>query len=239
MGQNMADFLLRCFDQMESKPHFFGPFDFLCVFAAFPPHYFLLPSLWLLGTFVLRPVISQYIYISLRQCLQIVFFFFFYFLKSRWYFVSWLRCLSSAVCLLAMFVGRASPSGASISPLVATAKGGKFSVEELYGFNKKPKVTKGDSRKAENGHGKKEMKSKEIKERKESILAAQILEAARKLMERRRLEIYLRECDVMMEHNNMPYRWAEKQLNEAQTAPNISDGLNRDTNAHIFYCCSS
>lgn len=105
-----------------------------------------------------------------------------------------------------MFVGRASPSGAAISPLGATAKGGKFSVEELYGFNKKAKASKGNSGNAEKGHGKKETKSNEIKEREESILAAQILEAARRLMERRRLEIYLKECDVIMEHNNMPYR---------------------------------
>lgn len=111
-----------------------------------------------------------------------------------------------AVSPSAMFVGRASPSGAAISPLAATAKGGKFSVEELYGFNKKVKMSKGNSAKAERDHGQKETKSKEIKEREESILAAQILEAARRLMERRRLEIYLKECDVMMEHKNMPYR---------------------------------
>lgn len=104
-----------------------------------------------------------------------------------------------------MFAGRASPSGAAIGPLAAAAKGGKFSVEELYGFNKKPKVSK-FSGSADDGHGKREMKGKEIKEREEPILAAQILEAASRFMERRRLEIYLKECDVIMEHNNMSYR---------------------------------
>lgn len=74
-------------------------------------------------------------------------------------------------------------------------------MEELYGFNKKPKVNRGNSGKSEKGDGK-----KEAKEREESVLASQILEAARRLMERRRLEIYLKECDVTMEQSNMPYR---------------------------------
>lgn len=74
-------------------------------------------------------------------------------------------------------------------------------MEELYGFNKKPKVNKGNSGKSEKGEGKKETKDKE-----ESVLASQILEAARRLMERRRLEIYLKECDVIMEQSSMPYR---------------------------------
>lgn len=74
-------------------------------------------------------------------------------------------------------------------------------MEELYGFNKKPKVNRGNSGKAERGDGRKETKEKE-----ESVLASQILEAARRLMERRRLEIYLKECDVTMETSNMPYR---------------------------------
>lgn len=189
-----------CFDQMTSKHHFFSPFSFLRGFAAFPPRHFLLPPIWLLGTIVFRPALSQ-----LRlKCLQIVSYFF---KKPCWYFVSWPLVLRLAVCLVAMFVGRASPSGAAISPLAATAKGGKFSVEELYGFNKKAKASKGNSGNAEKGHGNKETKSNVITEREEAILAAQILEAARRLMERRRLEIYLKECDVIMEHNNMPYRW--------------------------------
>ena len=77
-------------------------------------------------------------------------------------------------------------------------------MEELYGFNKKPKVNRGNSGKPEKSDGKKD--EKDGKEKEESTLAAQILEAARRLMERRRLEIYLKECDVTMETNSMPYR---------------------------------
>lgn len=102
----------------------------------------------------------------------------------------------------AMFAGRASVGGAAGPPVAAAGgKGGKFSVEELYGFNKKPKVNRGNSGKQERGDGRKETKEKE-----ESLLAAQILDAARQLMETRRLEIYLKECDVTMEHSSMPYR---------------------------------
>ncbi|XP_059210887.1 voltage-gated potassium channel subunit beta-3-like isoform X1 [Centropristis striata] len=99
-----------------------------------------------------------------------------------------------------MFAGRATAVGPAVGS-AAGGKGGKFSVEELYGFNKKPKVNRGNSGKPEKTDGKKEVKEKE-----ESALASQILEAARRLMERRRLEIYLKECDVIMEQNNMPYR---------------------------------
>lgn len=87
-----------------------------------------------------------------------------------------------------MFVGP-SPGG----------KGGKFSVEELYGFTKKPKVNRANYGIKEKGDSRKETKE-------ESLLASQILEAARRLMERRRLEIYLKECDVTMEQSSMPYR---------------------------------
>ncbi|XP_068443716.1 voltage-gated potassium channel subunit beta-2-like [Clinocottus analis] len=100
-----------------------------------------------------------------------------------------------------MFAGRVSAMGAAVGSAAAGGKGGKFSVEELYGFNKKPKVNRGNPGKPEKTDGKKEMKEKE-----ESVLASQILEAARRLMERRRLEIYLKECDVTMEQSNMPYR---------------------------------
>ncbi|XP_041840530.1 voltage-gated potassium channel subunit beta-2-like isoform X2 [Melanotaenia boesemani] len=101
-----------------------------------------------------------------------------------------------------MFAGRASASGAAgPSAGVGGGKGGKFSMEELYGFTKKPKVTRGNSGKQEKSDGKKEGKEKE-----DSMLASQILEAARRLMERRRLEIYLKECDVTMEEGTMPYR---------------------------------
>ncbi|XP_037335136.1 voltage-gated potassium channel subunit beta-2 [Pungitius pungitius] len=98
-----------------------------------------------------------------------------------------------------MFAGRVPATGAGGS---ASAGGkGKFSVEELYGFNKKPKGSRGNSGKPDKSDGKKESKEKE-----ESVLASQILEAARRLMERRRLEVYLKECDVTMTQTSMPYR---------------------------------
>ncbi|XP_067436167.1 voltage-gated potassium channel subunit beta-3-like [Thunnus thynnus] len=100
-----------------------------------------------------------------------------------------------------MFAGRASVGGAAGPSAAVGGKGGKFSVEELYGFNKKMKVNRRDSTKQERGEGRKEMKDKE-----ESLLAAQILDAARKLMETRRLEMYLKECDITMQHSSMPYR---------------------------------
>lgn len=99
-----------------------------------------------------------------------------------------------------MFAGRASAAAAGPSAAVA-GKAGKFSVEELYGFSKKPKVNRGTSGKPEKTEGKKDVKEKE-----ETALASQILEAARRLMERRRLEIYLKECDITMEQKDMPYR---------------------------------
>lgn len=96
-----------------------------------------------------------------------------------------------------MFAGRAAAG-----PSAAVAgKAGKFSVEELYGFTKKPKVNRATSGKPEKTDGKKDVKEKE-----ESALASQILEAARRLMERRRLEVYLKECDITMEQGDMPYR---------------------------------
>ncbi|XP_044197631.1 voltage-gated potassium channel subunit beta-3-like isoform X1 [Thunnus albacares] len=100
-----------------------------------------------------------------------------------------------------MFAGRVSVGGAAGPSAAVGGKGGKFSVEELYGFNKKMKVNRRDSTKQERSEGRKEMKDKE-----ESLLAAQILDAARKLMETRRLEIYLKECDITMQHSSMPYR---------------------------------
>ncbi|KAM7366713.1 hypothetical protein PAMP_016126 [Pampus punctatissimus] len=100
-----------------------------------------------------------------------------------------------------MFAGRASVSGAAGPSVAVGGKGGKFSVEELYGFNKKPKVNKGNSGKQERCDTRKETKKKE-----ESLQAAQILDAAQRLMEARRLEMYLRECDLTVEHSSMPYR---------------------------------
>nr|XP_043876597.1 voltage-gated potassium channel subunit beta-2-like isoform X2 [Solea senegalensis] len=100
-----------------------------------------------------------------------------------------------------MFAGRASAAGAAVGPMVA-GKGGKFSVEELYGFTKKPKVKKGNSGKTDQGDDGK----KGAKEREESALASQILVAARRLMERRRLESFLQVCGVAMEQSHMTYR---------------------------------
>ncbi|KAJ3580562.1 hypothetical protein NHX12_034375 [Muraenolepis orangiensis] len=102
-------------------------------------------------------------------------------------------------------------------------KGGKFSVEDLYGFSKKPKKVVSSSssssteaatsssgatpanagaRSQARGHGQR---------RESEALASQILEAANKLVERRRLELYLRECclslaDSEAERTTMTYR---------------------------------
>lgn len=100
-----------------------------------------------------------------------------------------------------MFAGRASVGGAAGPSAAVGGKGGKFSVEELYGFNKKVKVTRRDSGRQERSDGRKETKDKE-----DSTLAAQILDAARRLMETRRLEIYLKECGITMQTSSMPYR---------------------------------
>ncbi|KAK6466463.1 homeobox protein Hox-D9-like [Huso huso] len=88
-------------------------------------------------------------------------------------------------------------------------KGGKFSVEELveelYGIsnNKRPKpapatlLKTGTSKTRDSGS--------------KGELTSQILEAARKLMDKRRTERYLRECGVsptegVAERTGMPYR---------------------------------
>ncbi|KAJ8387418.1 hypothetical protein AAFF_G00156560 [Aldrovandia affinis] len=87
-----------------------------------------------------------------------------------------------------MFAGRAA--GASVA-----GKGGKYTVEELYGFNKKPKTSGsvlaklGTRGRAGQGQGPKD---------ESGALASQILEAARRLMERRRLDLYLRECGLSL-----------------------------------------
>ncbi|XP_054608694.1 voltage-gated potassium channel subunit beta-2-like isoform X2 [Dunckerocampus dactyliophorus] len=100
----------------------------------------------------------------------------------------------------AMFAGRASVAGVAVGSC-SGAKGAKFSVEELYGFTKKPKVTRGHCGKADKADSR-----KESKEKGESVLASHILEAARRVMEQRRLEMYLKECDVTMEESGMAYR---------------------------------
>lgn len=94
-------------------------------------------------------------------------------------------------------------------------KGGKYSVEDLYGISKKPKastssgsiVAKAGTRSSKNSEQKTESEA----------LASQILEAAHRLVERRRLELYLRECGLSLaeceaERSAMPYRYEEKTL---------------------------
>ncbi|KAI7812394.1 putative voltage-gated potassium channel subunit beta-2-like [Triplophysa rosa] len=88
-------------------------------------------------------------------------------------------------------------------------KGGKFLVEDLYGINKKPKPSSGaggmaGSRGLAQGRGKGQKGETDA-------LASQILEAAHRLVERRRLERYLRECglsinDCQSERQAMLYR---------------------------------
>ncbi|XP_073717034.1 voltage-gated potassium channel subunit beta-2 isoform X3 [Misgurnus anguillicaudatus] len=88
-------------------------------------------------------------------------------------------------------------------------KGGKFSVEDLYGINKKPKASSGaggnfGNRGVVQGRGK-------AQKQETDALASQILEAAHRLVERRRLELYLREYglsinDCQSEKQAMLYR---------------------------------
>uniref|UniRef100_A0A8D3EFY9 Voltage-gated potassium channel subunit beta-1 n=1 Tax=Scophthalmus maximus TaxID=52904 RepID=A0A8D3EFY9_SCOMX len=88
-------------------------------------------------------------------------------------------------------------------------KGGKYSVEDLYGISKKPKASSSSgSIVAKSGA----RSSKTSEPRTESeALASQILEAAHRLVERRRLELYLRECGLSLaeceaERSAMTYR---------------------------------
>ncbi|XP_026115718.1 voltage-gated potassium channel subunit beta-2 isoform X1 [Carassius auratus] len=89
------------------------------------------------------------------------------------------------------------------------AKGGKFSVEDLYGISKKPKASSVPSSSA-GAKGPVQGRGKGQKGEKDA-LASQILEAAHRLVERRRLELYLRECglsinDCQSERQAMLYR---------------------------------
>lgn len=89
------------------------------------------------------------------------------------------------------------------------AKGGKFSVEDLYGISKKPKASLGPASSA-GAKGAVQGRGKGQK-RETDALASQILEAAHRLVERRRLELYLRECglsinDCQSERQAMLYR---------------------------------
>uniref|UniRef100_A0A7N6FJ67 Voltage-gated potassium channel subunit beta-1 n=1 Tax=Anabas testudineus TaxID=64144 RepID=A0A7N6FJ67_ANATE len=99
-----------------------------------------------------------------------------------------------------MFASRGASGG---------GKGGKYSVEDLYGISKKPKASSSSgSIVAKSGA----RSSKTPEQRTESeALASQILEAAHRLVERRRLELYLRECGLSLaeceaERSAMTYR---------------------------------
>ncbi|XP_076019176.1 voltage-gated potassium channel subunit beta-2-like [Genypterus blacodes] len=98
-----------------------------------------------------------------------------------------------------MFAGRVSAVAGTGPSAGSGGKGGKISVEELYGFNKKPKVNRGNCGKMEKGRN-------GAKEREELARGGDIMEAAKRLMERRRLEVFLRECDVIIQKNHMSYR---------------------------------
>ncbi|KAJ0061956.1 hypothetical protein NL108_014702, partial [Boleophthalmus pectinirostris] len=72
-------------------------------------------------------------------------------------------------------------------------KGGKYSVEDLYGISKKPKASSSSGSIVAKARS-----SKPQEHRHEEALASQILEAAHRLVERRRLELYLRECGLSL-----------------------------------------
>uniref|UniRef100_A0A8C2ZID2 Voltage-gated potassium channel subunit beta-1 n=1 Tax=Cyclopterus lumpus TaxID=8103 RepID=A0A8C2ZID2_CYCLU len=75
-------------------------------------------------------------------------------------------------------------------------KGGKYSVEDLYGISKKPKASS-SSGSIVAKTGARSSKTPDQKTESEA-LASQILEAAHRLVERRRLELYLRECGLSL-----------------------------------------
>nr|ARD05929.1 Voltage-gated potassium channel subunit beta-3 [Polyodon spathula] len=82
------------------------------------------------------------------------------------------------------------------------AKGGKFSVEELYGIsnNKRPKPVPATL-----------LKTSKTRDTGKGELTREILEAARKLMDKRQTQRYLRECGISLtegvaESTGMPYR---------------------------------
>ncbi|XP_029526289.1 voltage-gated potassium channel subunit beta-2-like [Oncorhynchus nerka] len=84
-------------------------------------------------------------------------------------------------------------------------KGGKFSVEDLYGISKKPKSS------SSAGGTTAKRGSRRAQQRSESEMATQILEAAHRLVEKRSLELYLRECAISLtdceaERSAMIYR---------------------------------
>ncbi|XP_037397002.1 voltage-gated potassium channel subunit beta-1-like isoform X2 [Pygocentrus nattereri] len=116
-----------------------------------------------------------------------------------------------------MFVGRA---GTAMTPgLGAGPKGAKLTVNDLYGFNsRKPKplgvaeVFGRYTSRPRDAQGQGQAPSQaQGQQGCRDDLSSQILEAARRLMEKRRLELYLRECDLSVKDStahltNMPYR---------------------------------
>ncbi|CAL8237293.1 unnamed protein product, partial [Arctogadus glacialis] len=93
-------------------------------------------------------------------------------------------------------------------------KAGKFSVEDFYGMGKKPKAASSSSSSSgpvvAKAVARSQVRSQGPRTESET-LASQILEAAHKLLERRRLELYLRECclslaDCEAERTAMIYR---------------------------------
>ncbi|KAF7666332.1 hypothetical protein LDENG_00109950 [Lucifuga dentata] len=75
-------------------------------------------------------------------------------------------------------------------------KGGKFSVEDIYGISKKPKASSSSGSTVAKT-GSRSNKSQDQRTESEA-LASQILEAAHRMVERRRLELYLRECGLSL-----------------------------------------
>ncbi|XP_066526804.1 voltage-gated potassium channel subunit beta-2-like [Hoplias malabaricus] len=105
-----------------------------------------------------------------------------------------------------MFAGRAGAAGLGAGP-----KGSKFTVNDLYGFNSRKMKGSG----VVEVLGRFGARSRDVQGQGQSGCrddpSAQILEAARRLMERRRLELYLRECDLSIKDSTasltcMPYR---------------------------------
>ncbi|XP_061659482.1 voltage-gated potassium channel subunit beta-2 isoform X2 [Syngnathoides biaculeatus] len=77
-------------------------------------------------------------------------------------------------------------------------KGGKYSVEDLYGISKKPKASSSSGSIVAKAGTARSSKTSPDQKTESEALASQILEAARRLVERRRLELYLRECGLSL-----------------------------------------
>ncbi|XP_057676676.1 voltage-gated potassium channel subunit beta-2 isoform X2 [Corythoichthys intestinalis] len=90
-------------------------------------------------------------------------------------------------------------------------KGGKYSVEDLYGISKKPKASSSSGSLVAKAGGTRSSRTSPDQKSESEALASQILVAAHRLVERRRLELYLRECglslaDCEAERSAMSYR---------------------------------